>query len=61
MTKEVESTEKMAFNQGFYNLFLAYQEGIQVGVFLMATRNPLGKALVVFAVCSMEFAAILSL
>ena len=58
MTKEeAESTEKIAFNQGFYNLFLAIE--VFVGVFLMANRNPLGKALVTFAVCSMEFAAIL--
>ena len=55
--KEGQSTEKMAFNQGFYNLFLAIE--VFVGVFLMAIRNPPGKALVVFAVCSMEFAAIL--
>jgi len=58
MTKEeAESTEKIAFNQGFYNLFLAIE--VFVGVFLMATRNPAGKALVIFAVCSMAFAAIL--
>ena len=58
MTKEeAESTEKIAFNQGFYNLFLAIE--VFVGVFLMATRNPAGKARVIFAVCSMAFAAIL--
>ena len=58
MTKEeAENTQEMAFNQGFYNLFLAIE--VFVGVFLMATRNPAGKVLVTFAVCSMEFAAIL--
>lgn len=37
MTKEeAESTEKMAFNQGFYNLFLAIE--VFVGVFLMANE-----------------------
>lgn len=60
MTKEeAENTQEMAFNQGFYNLFLAIE--VFVGVFLMATRNPAGKVLVTFAVCSMEFAAILLL
>ena len=58
MTKEeAENTQEMALNQGFYNLFLAIE--VFVGVFLMATRNPAGKALVIFAVCSMAFAAIL--
>lgn len=58
MTKEeAENTQEMAFNQGFYNLFLAVE--VFVGVFLMAARNPAGKALVTFAICSMEFAAIL--
>lgn len=58
MTKEeAENTQEMAFNQGFYNLFLAIE--VFVGVFLMVTRNPAGKVLVTFAVCSMEFAAIL--
>ena len=58
MTKEeAENTQEMAFNQVFYNLFLAIE--VFVGVFLMATRNPAGKALVIFAVCSMAFAAIL--
>ena len=58
MTKEeAENTQEMAFNQGFYNLFLAIE--VFVGVFLMATRNPAGKVLVIFAVCSMAFAAIL--
>ena len=58
MTKEeAENTQEMAFNQVFYNLFLAIE--VFVGVFLMATRNPAGKALVTFAVSSMAFAAIL--
>lgn len=58
MTKEeAENTQEMAFNQGFYNLLLAIE--VFVGVFLMATRNPAGKVLVTFAVCSMEFAAVL--
>lgn len=58
MTKEeAENTQEMAFNQGFYNLLLAIE--VFVGVFLMANRNPAGKALVTFAVFSMFCAAVL--
>ena len=42
----------MAFNQGFYNLFLAL--GILAGLFLIATGNQVaGKALVIFACATM--------
>ena len=46
----------MAFNQGFYNLFLAI--GIAAGLILVATGPPeAGRAIVVFACASMVGAA----
>src|SRR4051794_38239988 len=42
----------MAFNQGFYNLFLAV--GVVLGLLLVAAGNPVaGRAVVVFACASM--------
>jgi putative membrane protein len=42
----------MAFNQGFYNLFLAV--GVVLGLLLVAAGNPIaGRAVVVFACASM--------
>jgi len=46
----------MAFNQGFYNLFLAV--GIAVGLGLVAAgQQPAGEAIVAFACASMVGAA----
>ncbi|MFL5680984.1 MAG: DUF1304 domain-containing protein [Chloroflexota bacterium] len=42
----------MAFNQGFYNLFLAV--GVALGLVLVAAGNPVaGRAVIVFACASM--------
>lgn len=50
----------MAFNQGFYNLFLA--AGIGVGLLLIATgQDPAGRAIVLFACACMVGAGIVLL
>jgi putative membrane protein len=52
---EAETVKFMAFNQGFYNLFLAV--GCVVGVGLLASGRPEGKPLVTFACACMLGAA----
>jgi putative membrane protein len=55
--EQAELTKIWAFNQGFYNLFLAI--GIVVGVGLMVTgRSEEGRALVLFGCASMVGAAL---
>ena len=50
----------MAFNQGFYNLFLA--AGIGVGLLLIATaQGPAGRAIVLFACACMVGAGVVLL
>ncbi len=52
MTKEeAESTEKMAFNQGFYNLFLLLRVFVMLLSRWLTGEIHSGKALVVFAAC----------
>ena len=52
---DADVVRPMAFNQGFYNLFLAL--GVVIGLALLATVPQAGFALVVFAAGSMVFAA----
>jgi putative membrane protein len=55
---EARATRSLAFNQGFYNLFLAI--GAVLGVVFVATGNPAtGWTLVVFAAASMLAAAVI--
>lgn len=57
--EEAESTREMAFNQGFYNLFLAIVTG--VGIVLLALGGTLmggGLALIIAGVGSMFAAAL---
>jgi putative membrane protein len=52
---EAETIKFMAFNQGFYNLFLAI--GCVVGVTLHASGRPEGKPVITFACACMLGAA----
>ncbi|CAN7401680.1 DUF1304 domain-containing protein [Mycolicibacterium frederiksbergense] len=58
--EEAEATREMAFNQGFYNLFLAIVTGIGVGAALAGQRS-VGIALVLAGVGSMLAAALVLL
>lgn len=58
--EEAEATKEMAFNQGFYNLFLAVVAGIGVGA-VFAGHNAVGSALVLAGVGSMLAAALVLL
>ena len=56
-TDEAHATREMAFNQGFYNLFLAIQT--IVGVILWAAGSTAaGVALVIAGIASMTLAAV---
>src|SRR6201995_3239789 len=58
--EEAETTKLLAFNQGFYNLFLAVVSGI--GIALVATGHKgVGAALIFAGVGSMAAAAIVLL
>lgn len=53
---QAETTRGLAFNQGFYNLFLAVE--IAIGLWLIRSGRPAaGRALAVFALASMLAAA----
>ena len=54
---EVEITRPFAYNQGFYNLFLAIVTIIGI-VFMLVTASPIGPALVLVGTGSMLAAAI---
>ena len=54
--QQAEATKEMAFNQGFYNLFLAVVTGVGIGVFA-AGRPDVGSALVFAGAGSMVAAA----
>jgi len=54
--EEAETTKLLAFNQGFYNLFLAIVTGIGIGAMCMG-HNAVGAALVFAGVGSMLAAA----
>lgn len=54
---EAETTKPLAYNQGFYNLFLAV--GAAIGLFLYAGgTEPAGVALILFSTASMFLAAL---
>ncbi|MEZ0577814.1 DUF1304 domain-containing protein [Nocardioides sp. MH1] len=55
--EEAEATKELAFNQGFYNLFLAVVTGIGI-VLTTADKDEVGPALVLAGVGSMLAAAI---
>lgn len=50
-TAEAETMKFLAFNQGFYNLFLAL--GVVVGLVLMVYGDARGRAIVAFACACM--------
>jgi putative membrane protein len=54
--EEAETTKLLAFNQGFYNLFLAIVTGVGIGAMCMG-HNAVGAALVFAGVGSMLAAA----
>jgi len=54
---EVESTRALAFNQGFYNLFLAIVTGVGIA-FVTASGSGIGTALVLAGTGSMAAAAL---
>ena len=58
--EEAEATKELAFNQGFYNLFLAIVTGIGVG-FTISGGTRVGAALVLAGVGSMLAAAVVLL
>jgi putative membrane protein len=58
--QQAESTKEMAFNQGFYNLFLAVVSGIGIGAVLTG-HGAVGTALVLAGVGSMLAAALVLL
>ncbi|WP_455956452.1 DUF1304 domain-containing protein [Actinomyces sp.] len=56
--ESAEATKEMAFNQGFYNFFLAIEAFAGMTVYFLASR-PVGLTLVLFGVGSMLAAALL--
>lgn len=58
--EDAEATKEMAFNQGFYNLFLAVVAGIGVGA-VVAGHSAVGSALMLAGVGSMLAAALVLL
>ena len=56
--ESAEATKEMAFNQGFYNLFLAVEAVVGIGVYFLASRTA-GLALALFGTGSMLAAALL--
>jgi putative membrane protein len=57
---EAETTKLLAFNQGFYNLFLAIVTGIGIAAVVL-DHNAVGAALVLAGVGSMAAAAVVLL
>lgn len=57
--QEAETTKLLAYNQGFYNLFLAV--GVGVGLFLVSSHQTAGRAIVLFGCLSMVLAAVVLL
>ncbi|KAA1419538.1 DUF1304 domain-containing protein [Nocardioides humilatus] len=55
--EEAETTKELAYNQGFYNLFLAVVSGIGIAL-TAADKDEVGPALVLAGVGSMLAAAI---
>ena len=56
--ESAEATKEMAFNQGFYNFFLAIEAFAGIAVYYLASR-PVGLTLALFGVGSMLAAALL--
>ena len=56
--ESAEATKEMAFNQGFYNFFLAIEAFAGIAIYYLASR-PVGLTLVLFGVGSMLAAALL--
>ena len=54
--ESAEATKELAFNQGFYNLFLAIVTGVGIG-FTIAGGTPVGAALLLAGTGSMLAAA----
>ena len=54
--ESAEATKEMAFNQGFYNFFLAIEAFAGIAVYYLASR-PVGLTLALFGVGSMLAAA----
>ena len=57
--RDADTIKPMAFNQGFYNLFLAVESGL--GVILLAVSMPVAITLVVVGAGSMVLAALVLL
>ena len=57
--EEAELTRPLAYNQGFYNLFLAV--GVVVGLALLSSHREAGRAIVLFGCGSMALAALVLL
>ncbi|CKH77207.1 DUF1304 domain-containing protein [Mycolicibacterium smegmatis] len=58
--EEAEATKKLAYNQGFYNLFLAIVTAVGIGSIVLG-HNAVGVALVLAGVGSMLAAALVLL
>jgi putative membrane protein len=58
--EEAETTKLLAFNQGFYNLFLAIVSGVGIAVVAMGHKG-IGAALIFAGVGSMAAAAVVLL
>lgn len=58
--EEAETTKLLAFNQGFYNLFLAVVSGVGI-VLVLLDRQAVGAALIFAGVGSMAAAAVVLL
>ena len=57
--RDADTIKPMAFNQGFYNLFLALETGL--GVILLAVSLPVAVTLLVVGASSMMLAALVLL
>ncbi len=56
--ESAEATKEMAFNQGFYNFFLAIEAFAGIAIYYLASR-PVGLTLALFGIGSMLAAALL--
>ncbi len=54
--RDADTTKLLAYNQGFYNLFLAV--GVIVGLILLPGHEAAGRAIVLFGCASMALAAV---
>ncbi len=57
--QDADTTKLLAYNQGFYNLFLAV--GVVVGLFLLEGHSSAGRAMVLFGCSCMALAAVVLL